>query len=243
MITLLVLICLALALSQSLIKKTGRYVLALTLFIFYISGTGIPASYLYNRLVHYPTVSNPVWQKQNAIVVLGGGVVKSTEENKVLPTLLAYSRIYEAARLYLSCKKTNAVCKIIISGGDPHATGKSEAQVYQASLLGLSINPSDIIVEPNSKNTYKNAQFTSPILKTNHYDGILLVTSGFHMKRSMMYFSHFGIYALPAVADYFPPKISAIPLGYNIALTDFFIHEFLGIMRFQIYNYFGWNKP
>ena len=67
------------------------------------------------------------------------------------------------------------------------------------------------------------------------------MTSGLHLKRSLLYFSHFGMGCLGAPADEWQPRRSWLPLAYNLALTDFAIHEHVGILRFKVYNALGWN--
>jgi len=173
---------------------------------------------------------------------LGAGANKLTGNNVVKPTIMAYSRINAAARLYFDCKNNHKRCEIIISGGDALKVGQSEAVVYQKELIELGVNNADIILEPNSLNTYKNAEFTSAILKKDQFDQIILITSGIHLSRSLLYFNHFGIDAKPAVSEYLMAQITIIPIGYNFAMADFALHEYLGIMRFHIYNVFGWNK-
>ncbi|SGZ02331.1 Putative uncharacterized protein [Moritella viscosa] len=37
-------------------------------------------------------------------------------------------------------------------------------------------------------------------------------------------------------------NISFIPLGYNFALTDFALHEWIGFWRYDIYNMIGANQ-
>lgn len=214
----------------------------ITIIIFLGIGCGIFSSLTLNNL-ESPSESFTQlhWAKRNAIVVLGAGSVMLSKINILKPTVLAYSRINETANLYFSCKKTGNACNVIISGGDASRTGKPEAIIYQQELLNLGVNNSDIILEQYSTNTYKNAEFTSAILKSKSFDNVFLVTSGLHMRRALMYFSHFGIYAIPARSDYVAPIILAIPIGYNFAISDFIMHEYIGIMRFHIYNYFGWN--
>ncbi len=50
---------------------------------------------------------------------------------------------------------------MIISGGDAQNNGVTEAEVYEQQLLRLGVPMADIIQEPNSVNTWKNAQLTS----------------------------------------------------------------------------------
>jgi hypothetical protein len=34
---------------------------------------------------------------------------------------------------------------------------------------------------------------------------------------------------------------SAIPLSYNFLLTDLAIHEYVGVLRYFVYERMGWN--
>lgn len=244
MSTLLILLFLLIACFLATFQQKKSHLLAnlFTLAIFLIIGGGWFAAFLLKNLETYPPLKNPDWQKRNAIVVLGGGAIKLPQYEVIKPTVLAYSRIHEAANLYFSCKKGKRVCSVVISGGDALATSKAEALVYKDELLKLGINTSDLIAESESMNTFKNAEYTSAILKKGQYDRVFMVTSGIHEKRALLYFSNFGISAIPAPSDYIAAKTTFIPLGYNFAITDFALHEYIGIMRFYLYNLLGWNK-
>lgn len=223
--------------------KSGITIFLITLSLLLIDSVGIFSAILLSHLEKYPVLVQPLWAKNNAIVVLGAGTVTLHHKKIIKPTIAAYSRIFEAAKLYNSCKKTNQRCTIIISGGDVQHHGKTEAEVYQAELNDIGINSADIILEPHSKNTFQNAEFTSVILKANQYDNIIMDTSSIHMRRALLYFSYFGINAFPAVADYLKPKLFSYNFGYNIVVTDYAVHEYIGILRFYIYNDLGLNSP
>jgi uncharacterized SAM-binding protein YcdF (DUF218 family) len=216
--------------------------LLLALSCFLLIGTGfLPSIFLKQLQISFVDLPEPQWKRQNAIVLLGAGTVKLPIINAINPTVMGYSRIYKAATLYLSCVK-NHTCIILISGGDTINAGKSEAMVYREALIKLGINNADIKLEANSMNTYKNAEFTSAILEKSKFDQVVLVTSGIHLRRSLLYFSHFGVKAIPAPSDYLAPQITILPLGYNFAITDFAVHEYLGITRFHIYQFLGFNQ-
>lgn len=175
------------------------------------------------------------------IVVLGAGAEKIAYS--VEPAMFSYARVVEAARLYSSCRKTGGECKLLLSGGDASKAGLPEAEIYKRVLLGLGIDASDVMLESASLNTWQNAQFASQMLKHYDADRVVLVTSGIHMRRSVLYFEHFGVSAIPARADYLSPVSSVFPLAYNFAITDFAIHEYIGIVRYYLYNMMGWNPP
>lgn len=244
MSTLFIAILLIIAVFLALFKcrKSCTGVLLFTLISFLAIGDGLLSFVLTNSLQRpFINLSSPQWKNKNAIVLLGAGVTKLPATDKVIPAMLgSYSRMYETARLYMDCVKHHK-CTIIISGGDPLKTGKSEAVVYRDALLALGINNSDIKLESNSMNTYQNAKFTSSLLKKEAFEQVILVTSDIHLRRSLLYFSHFGVKAKPALADYLQPQLEFIPRAYNFALTDLAIHEYLGIAKIHLYNFLGWS--
>ena len=215
--------------------KTGISLLFFSIVFFLLIGDGlIPTLFLKPLLAPKMNNATHLWRNRNAIVLLGGGLVKISKTSSLIPATLAYSRIYQTARLYFDCRKTQEVCIIIVSGGDPLKMKQSEATVYRTALVNLGINKNDIEIESKSKNTYENAQFTSALLKRDHFNQIVLVTSALHLKRALLYFAHFDIHAQPIAADHLAPHFSIIPTWINFFLTDFAMHEYLGIMYFYI---------
>ncbi|WP_170131797.1 YdcF family protein [Aquicella lusitana] len=226
-------------------SKTSLILFMASLSSFLLVGDGILPALLLNWLESpFASYTQPSdWKKTNAIVLLGAGTMKHkyNEIQAVKPSLLAYSRINRAAQLYFSCKKSGNACTVIVSGGDTSGSGVSEAVVYSESLVQLGIQPTDIQLEPASKNTFKNAEFTSKILKSKHYDQVFLVTSSLHLKRALSYFSHFGIEAIPVPSDFPTPSLSIMPSSYHFVLMDLAMHECAGIARLHVYNFLGWN--
>lgn len=224
-------------------QKSTIFMLFVLLVSYVVVANGILSAVLLTRLqAPFVTKSSIDWKDKNAIVVLGNGAVKLPAENGVRPTALAYSRIVQAAQLYFECVKSGKKCHIIISGGDTVHTGVSEAISYKELLQTLNVPPADIRAEAQSLNTFQNAKFTGALLKQTSYDEVILVTSGYHLQRSLLYFSYFGITAKPVSADYFQSDITIIPNSFNFVLTDLALHEYVGIMRFYVYNFLGWNK-
>lgn len=181
------------------------------------------------------------WKGQNAIVLLGIGTVRWPTSGALSSHSLGFSRLHEAARLYFKCKESNNQCQLFITGGDPQRNGASEAEVMQRELIEIGVQDSDIRLEGESNNTFQNAQFTSRILQSEEHDSIVIVTSGVHLSRALMYFSHFKVDAMGSPSDRFEPIISLLPSSYNFAFTDMAIHEYSGFLRYYIYNLLGWN--
>jgi uncharacterized SAM-binding protein YcdF (DUF218 family) len=70
---------------------------------------------------------------------------------------------------------------------------------------------------------------------------LVLVSSGIHMRRSALYFSHFGVHPATVRSDYVGALMSPLPLAYNFLLTDLAPHEYVGLLRYQLFQLLGWN--
>lgn len=223
-------------------RKTSILMLFTTLFVFYSASNGFLPNLLLTALESdtKSTIDVP-WGRNNVIIVLGAGTIHIPKTDFIIPTLQAFSRLFAGASQYRSCKQKARQCHIIVSGGDALHTGESEASVYKRELVRLGIPINDILLEPNSMNTYKNAEYTTKLLEEGKFDRAILVTAGIHLKRALLYFSHFNVDPFPVAADYLVAKISWIPTSLNLALTDLALHEYSGILKFYIYNFCGWN--
>ncbi|WP_159917491.1 YdcF family protein [Pantoea sp. 18069] len=215
-------------------RRLGRSLYALCAVLFLAVGCGyIPAWLLGNLQAAYDVKPVNAWAQRNAIVVLGGGTEKIAASGCVEPGIRSYARIVEAATLQRDCRKTGAECKIIVSGGDAQRTGVSEAQVYRNALLTLGMAGSDVLIEPYSWTTWQHARLTSDVLHDFAPDHVVLVSSSVHLRRSQLYFSHFGIDAQQVRADYLHAQKSPLPKSHNFAVADVALHEYLEIARYR----------
>ncbi|KAA2223358.1 YdcF family protein [Chryseobacterium sediminis] len=195
------------------------------------------SGYLQNNYLKTSEMNKAVTQKP-VIVVLGGGVVDINNIEKL--HTMSYSRIVTAYQLYHEFQEKNMPCKIIISGkGRGHT---SEAELFSENFKKMGVSDSDIIKEDKSMNTYQNAKFSSPIVKKMAPTNVYLVTSGFHMKRSVALFQIFGLKPIPQASDLIDSEITFFPNSYNAAFTFVMLKEVVGIWQVKIYNSLGINK-
>ena len=177
------------------------------------------------------------------IAVLLGGAMRyynSTTERLVYGS--SVDRMLASAELY----HNNKVRKILISGGSGSMVYKDakEAPLLAEALLDAGVAKDDLILETNSRNTHENAIESARILKEN-YPGarVVLVTSAYHMRRSMGCFKKQGIEAIPFPCDqqsgkqaYTPDKI-IIPGAVNLVAWEKLFHEWLGVVVYKITGY------
>lgn len=221
-------------------RRSSRAIAAATVLVFFAVGCGLVPRLLL-PLLQEPYVVRPVahWAPSNAIVLLtaGGSLARDTIE----PGSSAFARIAETVVLYRACKQAGARCTVLVTGGDASRLDEPLSVTYARTLLQLGVPRSDQVLETRSMNTWQNAMFSLPLLRTIDAQRVWLVTSGVHMRRSMLCFSHFGIDAVPMRADYAHGIWSKLPRGANVALTDAALHEFLGVAAYHLYAATGWN--
>ena len=239
---LMILIALAWLLGWRKRRHSSGVLAVLALVFFLAVGCGPLPVLLLGRLQSDVTHARPLdWGQRNVIVLLGAGTVRVDGAGPVEASLFAYGRINKAVALYRACKATGNVCKLEISGGDARGLGQSEADIYGQDIRQLGVPADDLLLESHSMNTWQNAQFSGALLEAEAADRVFLVSSGFHLRRGLLYFRHFGIRPTPVRADYVDGELSWLPLSYNFTMADLALHEYTGIARYHWYNAMGWN--
>jgi uncharacterized SAM-binding protein YcdF (DUF218 family) len=162
-----------------------------------------------------------------AIVVLGGGV------RSYGPTPTPRERLSGA-----STQRTLTAARV---WHDRHAGLVSLSSFPietegMADLLGALGVPADRVVqERRSQNTRDNAAYSAEIVRERGMQAVVVVTSAYHLRRSLKDFAAVGIHALPVEAEVLGP----IPLGIDSFLpsaqalerTHTALHEILGYVR------------
>jgi uncharacterized SAM-binding protein YcdF (DUF218 family) len=149
----------------------------------------------------YPSVDVNTLPKADAIVVLGGYLHPAGGSRRYSEFNEGADRLWMAAMLYRAEKAP----VVLLSGGNIDflgSVGTPEAIAAKQYLQQWGVPAEAILVEPNSKNTHENAAFSKPILEAKGARQILLVTSAFHMARSLAIFRHEGMQVTPAATDY-----------------------------------------
>lgn len=241
--SVLALLCLlALVLGYRKRRKSSRAVVVLALLWFFAIGCGAaPAWMLRDLQGDYASTVSGGWAARSAIVLLGAGTFHDDRASHLVPSYFANGRLLTAVTLYRECHEAGGDCKVLVSGGDPQGHGEAEAAVYREALLRAGIPAGDLLIEARSLSTWQNAEFSKPMLEADGAERVLLVTSGTHLRRSLLYFAHFGLHPQPVRGDFVKPMWSWYPLAWNFTLADAALHEYVGIARYHVYNVLGLN--
>jgi len=175
-------------------------------------------------------------------IVLGGAMryYNSAMERPVYGS--GADRLMQAIVLY----KTGKIRKIILVGGSGFVTMQDpkESLILKDLLIKMNIPPEDILVETESRNTYENAVNVIAMIRQNNPGGkFLLITSGYHMRRSLACFSKGGLAVDAFSVDersgsglYTPDKL-IIPEAENLETWDLLMHEWFGYITYRIAGY------
>lgn len=144
-------------------------------------------------------------QAPAGIIILGGGESRLVGSARKAPTLNeAGDRLVEGAILAMRFPQA----KVAFSGGDAGILYKSDSEAAgAAAILGqLGVDRDRLILEANARDTYENAVY---LKKEVEADGALnsggpwlLITSAYHMPRSVGAFRQAGFDVEPWPVDY-----------------------------------------
>src|SRR5258706_13107596 len=191
----------------------------------------------------YPLESRfPSWDAvrgaPDGIVVLGGSIDPDLSIAHGGPVVRAAAdRLIAAAALAL--QYPNA--RIIFSGGSANLISNDEKEAdYAVSVFeSLGISGERLIMERRSRNPQENAEFSKAIAAPKGGERWLLVTSAFHMPRSVGLFRKTGFAVEPYPVDWRvggPADLlsfSILPTG-GLDRTDIGVREWMGLAVYRI---------
>lgn len=178
-------------------EKRLAGVLAALVFVFYLACTQFVSERLMGALESaYEPPANP---QGDVIIMLGGGAYPDTPDVSGRGTLCSSpaNRLLTAVRL-----QRQLDLPIILSGGQVYSDSGAEAVIAKRILMDLGVPEDKILVEGRSVNTTQNAQFSAEIMRERGLTKPILVTSAFHMRRSVLNFEKQGIEVTAYPADY-----------------------------------------
>ncbi|WP_310393200.1 YdcF family protein [Hymenobacter sp.] len=151
-------------------------------------------------------------------------------------------RLTHALWLY----RAGRVRRILISGGSGAVLAKAHSEASDlATLLRLAGVPaSAILLEPASRNTRENAQFTRRLLAAHpELDSLVLVTSAFHQRRALGCFARVGLRPVPFPADFrstdrkATPDYWLVPSPAALERWSLLAHEVAGWVTYKLLGY------
>jgi uncharacterized SAM-binding protein YcdF (DUF218 family) len=181
---------------------------------------------------------------RTAIVALGSGsyVIHDWSGNEYSTTdPIAASRVLETVRLYRLIEPA----WVISSGGKVHEGDIAPATGLAMSRLlhQLGVPLERIVTQTVSRNTHEESVAVASLLPKLEVDHLIVVTSDFHMRRTLGAFRAAGIHGIPAVVrDPFPPRSYRdwiVPSEAGLLSANLLMHEVLGVAYYAVRGWYA----
>jgi uncharacterized SAM-binding protein YcdF (DUF218 family) len=177
----------------------------------------------------FPSRAPSAYPRADAIVVLGGDGLPTIPDNwnddpgQVGPKRIGFGYfLFAAGRAPLML-----VC-----------VGERGAQLTRALLERHGVPDDALQLEARSQTTWENALYTTPMLRREGAQRILLVTSQVHMRRAVSVFHKQGFEVIPAPtlepesADV--TSASGWPQRTALHRSDRYLHEYIGLWVYRL---------
>ena len=234
----IVLILLAALLASIGFRRVGLLTGSSALLLLWMSSTFVFSNYAMGTLESkFPYIEIEHQPAADAIVVLGGFTDETRAGTSGLDLGDGIDRLLHGLRLYQASRAPY----IVLMGGAPLGYTPEAVQMSRL-LVEWGVNPEDMLLEDQSRNTRENAVNAMPTLKAHGIQRVLLVTSAFHMQRAIGVFEKLGIEVIPAATDYqvaksVPSILDWLPNVEALNMTTLTVKEYLGRW---VYKLRGW---
>jgi uncharacterized SAM-binding protein YcdF (DUF218 family) len=150
-------------------------------------------------------------------------------------------RVVHTVELY----KKGVIKKIIISGGTGRllTEGRPEADELVKVMELMGVLSSDMVIENQSRNTHESAVRLKEMFTDSTATNYMLITSAFHMRRSLACFKKAGFEVDTFSTDfythprYFTPDILFIPKVDAILIWQKLFKEWVGMVAYKMAGY------
>ena len=176
-------------------------------------------------------------KKVDGIIALGGVVNPAITKARGQITMGgAVERLTEFARL----ARHFPDAKLVFTGGsgDLFRQDVKEGDLLDPLLDTLGLDKRRVLVENQSRNTVENATLTRQLAKPKPGEVWLLITSAFHMPRTVGVFRQAGWKIVPYPVDYNLEGEAKSSLSFNVLSGMYGIeaglHEWLGLIFYRL---------
>jgi uncharacterized SAM-binding protein YcdF (DUF218 family) len=190
----------------------------------------------------YPVLAPAAAVHTDAIVILGG-ITKSTQSYPAARFDLndQTERMDEGARLY----HAGTAPVVVLTSGGLGRQPSEEGDHLRRYLIEILQVPAEDIVHTSrlSRNTAEESLQVGELAKARGWKSITLVTSAYHMPRSMLLFARTGLQANPHPVDFRAIHDPQEPVGSRwfpradfLNQTEMAMREYYGIAYYQLFG-------
>jgi uncharacterized SAM-binding protein YcdF (DUF218 family) len=188
-------------------------------------------SFLANEAMHaweVDTVPYAEMRPHTLGIVLTGATVPFRTPNDRVYFQRGADRVTHTVQLY----KLGLIKKILISGGSGMLLREEEpeANKFKKAMIMMGVDSANILIENETRNTAESAREVVKLLDSLHYrsEDCLLITSAFHMRRSLACYQKVGLKLEPFTTDFYShpetyyldsyllPKLEALMIWHKL---------------------------
>lgn len=232
---LLILLVLGTILLWTRRKRAGKWLVSLVTAILFSFAVLPVGDWLVLPLEDRFPAPESLPEKVDGIIALGGAELPRITAARVQPSLSeAAERLTTFAALALRYPKA----RLIFTGGAGGLTQRqyTSAQTARALLEQLGLDVERIVFDEESRNTWENATRSLILAKPQPGENWVLITSAFHMPRSVGIFRKVGWKVIPYPVDYYSEGAGKSYFGSGdistVESVSHWLHEWMGILAY-----------
>ena len=177
-------------------------------------------------------------QDIDGIIVLGGSVIADRSQQW---GQIETNQYHERLDYFIKLARKYPQARLIFTGGNASAfsNGPGEAEIVKDYFIDSGIKASRLMLENRARNTAENALLSKQLAQPQPGENWLLITTAYHMPRSVGVFCQQGWNVIPypvdhftqGIAELYSPGFSLIYHAYNLVLAT---HEWLGLLAYYL---------
>lgn len=199
--------------------------------------TGVLADYLERQ---YSDPVEATLQKLDVVVILGGGILKSSDPEDDDLVGATYSRVVCGVRNF----KRSGARWLVMSGSSGKAGETRDGDLMKTLAMDLGIQPGRILLEPFSRNTFEHPRELLKLKEFSPADTVGVVTSAWHMPRAMAEFGRKfqNVVAIPC--GFYGGLVAApmhgfFPQADTLKTSTALLHEYIGSAWYRMRHVIG----
>jgi len=220
-------------------KKRLFWIALVSLFIF---SNDFIANEVMNAWEIEPTPYDALQPHDIGIVLTGATLPFITPNDRVYFSRGA-DRVTHTVQLY----KLGLIKKILVSGGSGRLLGEGEpeADKFKAAMVMMGVPEASILLENETRNTAESAIEVKKLLDSLNIEAkdCLLITSAFHMRRSLACYQHQGVALEPFTTDFYShPRtfhldVLIVPRLEALNIWTKLTKEWVGFIAYKLAGY------
>ena len=220
-------------------RRSGMRLGWLALAVLLLQGwEPLPEAVLRQLEAQYPEPAAERRLGQYAGIVVLGGALESAriwQSHGQVPMNDAAERM----TVPISLLRQEPHLRLLFTGGEGNllAEGTSEAALAKAFFDSMGVPPQQVVYESASRTTYENAVFSAALPGVDPRQPWLLLTSAFHMPRSVATFRKAGWNVTPYPVDFRTGDSTAwtqYSLWLGAEKWQLVLHELAGLLAYRL---------